>query len=140
MAVMFEQALLDKLKTSKTLCDYVSAYAGQPSIFSDSAPEMVDFPYVVFRIQTKSTDTPALHSFSIFIDLFDYDKSRAKTRTAAETIEYLLDEKILTSERYDNIRCFYFSGGFTAEEDPRANHYNMQFSARAGRKKWANQL
>jgi len=71
------------------------------------------------------------------VDYWGYDTTRVKAREASERIEYLLDQKQFnTDARYDTIRVWLFSGGWVQEEDPRAIHYNQQFTARASRKKW----
>ena len=74
------------------------------------------------------------------IDFWSFDTTRVKAREASERIEYLLDNKQFTHERYSSIRIWFFSGGWVEEEDPRAIHYNQQFTVRACRKKWIDNL
>jgi hypothetical protein len=58
------------------------------------------------------------------------------SRVAAERVEFLLDRQRFEHDRYGRIRVFLTSGGTVIETDPRTVHYNLAFSARAGRKKW----
>lgn len=139
---MFETALLNKLKSDGTLCGYLSTYGGAPSIFSELAPEGVTEAYLVFSISRLETENLAAMAFNAYVDIFAYDTSRVKLRAATERVEFLLDHVTLTdtSNRHDNIRVYFESAGPVPEADPRKLHYNMQFTARAGRKAWAAQL
>lgn len=139
---MFEAALLNKLKSDGALAGYLSVYEGAPSMFSDLAPDGAVEPYLVFNITRMGDDNVGAMAFNIFVDLFDRDVSRAHLRAATERVEFLLDQAILSdsSNRYDTIRLFFYSGGPIPEGDSRKVHYNLQFTARAGRKAWAAQL
>jgi hypothetical protein len=142
---MFESSLLKKLCDDATLCGYVSTFTTTshttvPSIFNKAAPEAAIFPYITFYITQSSNECPAVKEFTALIDYFDNNKSSAKSNKAAERIEFLLDRAELEHDRYSCIRMFFFSGSEVPEEDPRIVHYNLQFTARAGRKKWINQL
>jgi hypothetical protein len=140
---MFESALLDALYGDTELCGYVSQYTvGEstvPAIFSEVAPKDASLPYIVFKIARSAADSPAMQKFNIYIDYYDYDKSMANSRKAADRIEFILDRANLEHDRYGCIRVFFFSGGSVPDDDdPRSIHYNMLFEARAGRKKWAD--
>jgi hypothetical protein len=137
---MFEAALIDKLKNDTLLVAYLAGFGTEPAIFSEFAPEKAVFPYIVFRIDTNATDFMGVHAFNVMVDYFDYNISRANSRKAVERIEYVLDNTILQSERLDTIRLSFFAGSPVPEPDPRSVHYNLQFSARAGRKKWMSQI
>lgn len=141
---MFESALLAKLQADTTLVSYVSSFTTgvttTKSIFAEYAPENSVLPYIVFKISPSRTDNLAVKEFNVYVDYYDYNKSRSNCQKAAERIEFVLDRCTLQHARFNYIRMFYFSGGFVEEEDPRAIHYNILFSARAGRKKWIDQL
>lgn len=140
---MFHKALLQTLQADGALAGYLNTYLGNPSIFSDQAPEKAKEMYLVFTIERFGDENIAAFSFNVYLDFYDYDVSRANVRAATERVEFLLDhEKIVTdpSGRFDNIRFYLFDAGFVPEPDTKKIHYNMQFTARAGRKAWAAQL
>jgi hypothetical protein len=137
---MFESALLEKLKSDTELLSYVSSFAGQPAIFSEFAPEAVEMPYIVFRISRNATDNLPVQEFTINIDYYDFEKSSQNSRKSSERMEFILDRAELNHERYDIIRLFFVSGSQVEQSDPRAIFHRMQFSGRAARKKWIEQL
>lgn len=137
---MFESALLNHLRADAELTSYVSMLNGKPSIFSDLAPEGTELPYIIFRITKSNSETSTISKFSIFLDYFAFDLSRVICRKAAERMEAMLDMIVLQHEGYGSIRIFYFAGSLVPETDPRDIHYNLQFSARATRKKWVKQF
>jgi len=137
---MFEAALQARIASDGQLATLLSTYEGAPAIFSEEAPEEAVEPYIVYSISRQAVDHPAVEQFNVYVDYFDNQKSRANSRKAAQRIEFVLDQVTLTSDRYDTIRLFYESAGPVPDPDPRVIHYNFQFSARAGRKAWAQQL
>jgi len=138
---MIEKTILDALKADATLRARVTLYAGASAIFSELAPEAAKTPYVTFNLYRNQTSGDlVLHDFTLMIDFWSFDTTRVKAREASERIEYLLDNKQFTHERYSSIRIWFFSGGWVEEEDPRAIHYNQQFTVRACRKKWIDNL
>lgn len=141
---MFESALLTKLASDTILTSYVSTFVENgttsPAIFAEFAPETAQLPYITFRITQSSDEVLAIKQFSIFVDYYDYNKSASNSRKAAERIEFLLDRTIIEHERYSCIRLYFFAGSPIQEEDPRSIHYNLQFQARAGRKKWIDEI
>lgn len=137
---MFDAALLTKLASDGALAGYLSTYMGQPAIFSEDAPDAAVEPYLVFTITRLAADYPAVDTFNIFVDYFNRDTSRVDARKAMQRVEFLLDQVNLTSDRYDTIRVFYYSEGPVPDPDPRVIHRNIQFTARAGRKAWCQQL
>lgn len=134
---MFESALHQALAADGDLAELLSTYEGAPAIFSDEAPAKAVEPYLIYRITRLSTENDAVQSFNIYLDYFDTGKSWARSRAAAFRIECMLDKVILTSERFDKIRLFYESDGSVPDTEI---HHNLQFSARATRKAWAQQL
>jgi hypothetical protein len=79
-------------------------------------------------------------NYTVMIDIFDRDKSRANVRECAEQVEFLLDRKQLETTRPGTVRLYLFSGGSVPGADPRDIHYNLQFQARANRKSWLSQI
>lgn len=137
---MFESAIYNALRADTELLKYVSRFRSIPAIFADQAPEGAKMPYIVFRIRRSNDEAVPVQKFSIYIDYYDHGKSAVNSRKAAERIEFVLDRAELDHERYSNIRVFFFDGAPMDDTDPRIIRYNMQFSARAGRKKWIDQL
>lgn len=137
---MIEQIIIDTLKTDAALLQQLSTYKGCPAIFSDSAPQDAILPYLVLTVSRNRGDDSAIQLFNIMIDYFDSGKSRIKSRFAIERIEFTLDNKILKSDRFDSIRTMYFADSSVPHDDPTDIHHNIQFTARAGRKKWMQQL
>lgn len=133
---MIESAIINRLKSDAALTALLSAHGGQPAIFSELAPEQAALPYLVIRCTRTATDNHAVQEFVVMTDYFNRDVSRANSRAAAERIEFLLDQQILTHERYSDIRINFFAGSPVEGSDPRDVHYNCQFQARATRKKW----
>lgn len=138
--MMFESAVLSVLQADPELAALVTKYANLPAIFSDAAPEKATMPYVVFQIDRISSNNLPIAQFSLYVDYWDYGTSKAKARNAAERIEFILDRKVLEHERYSTIRVSFFSGGVVEAEDPKEIHYNLQFSVRASRKKWMEEI
>jgi hypothetical protein len=140
---MFEVVLQSVLATDSVLTGLVSVFNGAPSVFSEEVPESVSTPYIVHSISRRAdSNTAALEDFTINVDYYDRTKtsgaSRERSRSAAQRIEFLLDNTVHNSSRYDSIRIMFESGGPTPDADPRDVHYNLQFSARAGRKAWGD--
>lgn len=137
---MFETALQAKLVGDGQLAAYLSKYQGFAAVFSEFAPDAVETPFLTYRITSVAADHPTVETFSVMLDYYCRDVSRADSRKAVDRIKNLLDFCDLSSDRYDTIRLFYYSGGPAVAEDPRDIHYNLQFEARAGRKSWAATL
>jgi glutathionylspermidine synthase len=139
---MIEQTIINALRADTTLAGYVSSYSAAPAIFANEAPENSELPYITVRITRNAlADDSVFHDFNIYVDYWDYNKSRSNANKAAERVEFVLDQKTYNADtRYSTIRTWFFSGGWVEDTDPRDIHYNVQFSARATRKKWIQQL
>ena len=139
---MWESALYNKLVADEILIKMVSSHCGYPSIFSNSAPENVAFPYIVFTIAETSGPDSAVDVFSVTIDHFDFVKSAYLSRLAAKRLIELLDREHLDHHYYKTIRIFKSwaaqASRVNEDRDPRAQHYIVRFTARAGRKGWIN--
>lgn len=128
---MFEASLINYLKSVSAITDLVGTYAGSPAIFSYEAPENADLSYITIRIESNGTTEMVADDFIVFIDYYDFNKSRVNCIEASKQIKYALQGKQLIHAEYNNIRFEYFSGSFIEDEDTRDINYNLQFSARA---------
>jgi hypothetical protein len=138
---MIEASIITALKADAVLTTYVSTYGGSPAIFSEEAPEDANDPYITISLRRNaSEDDSVIQIFNLYVDYWDNSISRANSRAAAERIEFVLDHNTFDDSRYSGARCRFFSAGPVDEEDPRAIHHNLQFTIRAARKKWMQQL
>jgi hypothetical protein len=137
---MIESIIISTLAADTALAAILTTYEGAPAIFSEEAPENAEEPNVTISLTRANGPDPTIQLFTLNVDYWDYGKSRADSRTAAERIEFVLDRADLEHARYSSIRCFFASGGPLTETNPRAIHYNLQFEVRAFRKKWMEQL
>lgn len=138
---MIESTIIDALKADATLRTKISRYDKGYAIFSRLAPEAAKLPYVTINLtRTQTSGDIVLHDFILMIDYWDFGTSTKRAGEASERIEYIFDNKQFTHTRYSSIRIWFFSGGWVEDEDPRTIHYNQQFSVRACRKKWIDQL
>jgi hypothetical protein len=133
---MFESAIVNLLRSDAALSQYLAKFANVPAVFADSAPESAVMPFIEFSIDQSIAEDPTVMTFRVIINYFDYNKSKEIARNAALRIIDILDQQILTHERFDAIRMVFFSGGFSPPEDAREINYSLQFTARAVRKKW----
>jgi len=134
---MFEASLISYLKYDTILRGYVSSYASSYAIFSDVAPENAVLPFAETQIQEITQGDSIVATFSILVDLYANSESGVNARKFCQRLIEILDRhEIDTDERYSNIRFFYQSITRLPENDPRDIHYSVQFSARAGRKKY----
>jgi len=141
---MFESSLLELFQSDPELVALVSTDGEgeykQPSIFSDLAPEEVDLPYIVFKIDRYPSDHLSVDRFFINVDYYGRGSSYEDARKASERVELLTDTKELTHSRYTHIRMYRASAGTVPEDDPREIHYNTQITARACRKSFIDNL
>jgi hypothetical protein len=136
---MFEAALIKKLQADLTLTALISTYGtpARPSIFSDQAPEKAVKPYITFAIKRRRGPDELIQLFNVLIDFWATGPSVKNARAAAKRIELLLDQEILSTIDYSNIRMTFYSGGPIEDDDPRVIHQNLQFNARACRVAYA---
>lgn len=138
---MIEAPIITALRADSALAALVSTYEGAPAIFSEEAPEKAAEPYITIRVLRSAEDDLVIQSMTLYVDYWDYQKSRVNTRAAVERIEFVLDDKSFESDRFSDIRCWYFSDGeVNDDQDARAIHHNVQFMVRATRKKWIQQI
>lgn len=133
---MFYAALINVLRSYSPIAETVTVYNNEPAIFSDEAPEKAIEPYIVVRIDSRKTPDSVIIKSDVYIDYWDYDKSRDVADKAAEEIENRLDTMKIISERVTDIRFSLMSADYVKETDPRTIHHNTTFSTRAARSKW----
>ena len=135
---MFEASLLIILKKSSVIAEYVSIYNSAAAIFSDVAPEDAELPFAETMISESAVGDSVVSIFLVSIDYYQRAESGANARKFCERVIELLDgHQIDNDSRYHKIRLFISSGPTRIDEgDPRDIHYQVQFSARAGRKKY----
>jgi hypothetical protein len=141
---MFDSSLLTYLRSDSELASYLSTSVISgltvPSVFSNKAPEGTQFNYVVFSIHSSGGDYAAMETFTILIDIFGYSLSGVEVRDAVKRITKLLDRQHLSHEDYATIRIFLEGKDFIETGDIKSQHYNVRFTARAGRSGWMSDL
>ena len=137
---MFEGSLIDLLAADSTLTGLLSTFSSEPAIFSSAAPQKAERPYIVFDIDKLSVENLAASGFAVVLDIYHRRESGVELRQIAERIEFVCDrEEIKTDDRFDTIRLFYEDGREVENSDVKIRHYVVTLSARAGRKKWAEE-
>jgi len=135
---MIEDIVYNNCVSDSALAATLSTFAGAPAVFSELAPETAERPFIVYRVVPSGVDG-AIMSFYVFVDYYDLNTSRVKSRTAVERVMHLFDQMIFQGANLTDVRFVYFSGSPVESEDPRDVHYNLQFSARGTRSKWLTQ-
>ena len=135
---MFESSLLPILKNDSVIAEYVSIYNSASAVFSDVAPEDAELPFAETMISESAVGDSIVASFIVSVDFYTHDESGKNARKFCERVIELLDRHQIDGDaRYHKIRLFISSGPTRIDEgDPRDVHYQVQFSARAGRKKY----
>lgn len=140
---MFEAAFIDLLAADSTLVGLLSTFSSEPAIFSNAAPQAAEPPYIVFDIDTTLGLNRAAFGFTVTCDIWHYKESAAAVRQMAERVEYVTDQQKIMVDvggRFQAIRLFYESGRETEQTDIKLRRYVVSLSARAGRKKWCEQI
>lgn len=132
---MIQTAIINRLRADTALAAILSTTAGQPSVFDEHAPEQSAMPHLVVRVDVSQSST-LVHEFTIFVDFYDRNKSRANSKLAAQRIELVLDQQVVQHDQYSDIRINFFSGSPMTPNDSRDIIYNTQFFARGIRKSW----
>ena len=136
---MFESEVIDVI-ASNPVNTLLSSYRGRPSVFSKTAPEEIDFPYVVIDIQETSPSDSIITRFLIEINVFDYSTSEKIAREIVFSISNALDNIILQSERFADIRIRRGTVQSVSVPDPRGIQYYLQFEARGSREYWSKTI
>ena len=134
---MFEGSLIALLAADSDLQTLLSTFESAPAIFSRSAPQKAERPYIVFDINKNAVENLAAASFDINLDIYHRQESAKSVREIAERIEFVCDRTLIkTDPRFDTIRLYYEDGDEIENTDVKIMHYVVRLSARAGRKKW----
>ena len=139
---MFYPELINFLSSDGDIAATVSSYSDEigsyPAIFSDEAPESAVKPYIVVRITSDKLSDSVIMTSDVYIDYYDYNKSRIKSDSAARAVVDRLDTISIISENLTDIRFSLNSEGYITRSggDPRDIHHNSAFSTRAARSGW----
>lgn len=137
---MFEKSIIDLLAADTDLQNLLSDFEGAPAIFSSFAPQKAERPYIVFDIDRNPDDNRAAGAFDVNFDIYHRQESGKEMREIAERIEFVCDFAIIkTDARFDTIRLYFEDGREVENSDIKIRHYVLRVSARAGRKKWAEE-
>jgi len=137
---MFEGSLITLLAADSALVAKLTTFESEPAIFSNAAPQKAVLPYIVFDIDKIAVENLAASGFLITLDIFDRVESGKTLREIAERIEFVCDRALIkTDARFGTIRLFYEDGREVENSDVKIRHYVVTLSARAGRKKWAEE-
>lgn len=139
---MFEKALIALLAADSALVGLLSTFESAPAIFSSAAPQKAERPYIVFDIDKNAVENMAASGFDIVLDVYIRKESGKEMREIAERIEFVCDlAKIMVDAggRFQAIRLFHEDGREVENLDVKIRHYVTRLSARAGRKKWAEE-
>ena len=142
---MFESSLLSLLNTDYGITSRLSTFNGVPSVFSDYAPEEVQFPYIVFDIEENESDSLIVDAFFIEIDIYGLRTSSKTIREIVERVQFVCDRTIITDdERFSTIRLYRDNNELVYDNlgsrDSKMTHYIVRLQARGTRKKWADNI
>jgi len=133
---MFYVELTETLREDTNLVATVTTYSGYPAIFANEAPEDAEKPYIVFRIESSPLTDKVVSVSNVFIDYYDFGKSRAEADSAALAIEDLLDSNKLRTEQITDLRFALTNTGYVTGTDPRTINHVTTLSARGARSGW----
>lgn len=139
---MFEKTLINLLAADSALQSLLSEFESAPAIFSSAAPQRAERPYIVFDIDKIAVENLAASGFDIVLDIYTRKESGKEQREIAERIEFVCDMALIRVDaggRFQAIRLFYEDGREVENLDIKIRHYVVRLSARAGRKKWAEE-
>lgn len=137
---MFEGSLITYLAADSALVALLSTYKSAPAIFSNVAPQKAEKPYIVFDINEYETENLAASGFDIDFEIIDFVGSAKTVRGIAERIKFICDHNCITGDaRFDTIRMYRQSGREIELKDIEKRKYIFSMTARAGRKKWAEE-
>ena len=105
---MFYKEIINILKSNQAIADSVGEYKNSPAIFSEHAPEEATeeggSAYIVIRIETSPLTDRVISDSNLFIDYFDYKKSRSVCNQYALDLVDLLDFVRLRTEQVNDLR------------------------------------
>jgi len=139
---MFEKTLINLLAADSDLQSLLSTFSGNPAIFSSAAPQKAERPYIVFDIDKIAVENLAASGFDIVLDIYHRQESGVEIREIAERIEFVCDRALIRVDaggRFQAIRIYYEDYREVENSDVKIRHGVVRLSARAGRKKWAEE-
>lgn len=136
---MFESEIIN-LIANDPISSLLSSYRGRPSIFSKMGPEEIDFPYVVVNIIERDPPDSIITRFLIDVNVFDYSTTLKIAREIVFGISNVLDNQLIQSERFADIRTRRGTVNQIDVPDPRGIHYYMEFEARGSREFWSKTI
>ena len=139
---MFEKTLINLLAADSDLQTLLSTFESAPAIFSSAAPQRAVTPYIVLDIDKNAVENLAVSGFDFVMDIYSRVESGKEQREIAERIEFVCDRAFIDVDaggRFQGIRLFYEDGREIENLDVKIRHYVVRLSARAGRKKWAEE-
>lgn len=136
---MFESEIIDMIANIPE-SSLLSTYNGRPSIFSGQGPEEVDFPYVVINIQELNPPDSIITRFLVEVSIFDFGTSEKDVRIIAFSISNALDNMLIQSERFADIRIRRGILSKINVPDSRGIQYYLSFDARGSREYWAKSI
>ena len=137
---MFEGSLIALLAADSALVALLSTFESAPAVFSSVAPQKAERPYIVFNIDENALENLAASGFDIVLDIYIRKESGKEMREIAERIKFVCDMTIIYGDdRFGQIRLFREDGREVENSDVKIRHYVVRLSARAGRKKWAEE-
>ena len=140
---MFEKTYINLLAADSALTALLSTFEGNPAIFSSAAPQKATRPYIVFGIDKIAVENLAASGFGIVNDIYHRQESGVELREIAERIEFVCDRALIRTDdggRFQAIRLYYEDYREVENSDVKIRHGVVRLSARAGRKKWADQI
>lgn len=140
---MFEKTLINLLAADSALTALLSTFSSAPAIFSSAAPQKATRPYIVFDIDKLAVENLAASGFDIVLDIYHRQESGKEIREIAERIEFVCDRAFIDVDaggRFQGIRLYYEDYREIENSDIKIRHGVVRLSARAGRKKWADQI
>lgn len=136
---MFESEIIDMIAAIPE-SSLLSTYRGRPAVFSGMGPEDIPFPYVVIDIGELNPPDSIITRFLIEINVFDFGTSESNVRRIAFSISNALDNQLIQSERFADIRIRRGTRNRIDVPDPRGIQYYLTFEARGSREYWTKSI
>ena len=140
MATTVEGAILTQLRANASITALLSSLDGQPSIFTEVAPQEAEKPYMVFDVSKFPSSNLAVDTFLIDIDYYYEGTNATNIRELIFQVELELDRAVLTCTNYSTIRFYREDDGYIDNRDIQIGHYNQQLEARGTRKRWIDNI
>lgn len=139
---MIEHAVYNTLQSISGLGSYIDRQdSGKLKVFNGYGFKGMNGRYIIYTLDEYSTESVVIKAVNMYINIYGPDRTDIKR--AAALCENAFDERWITDStgEYTNIRGFFEDGSFIQTEDEtKLSHFNQQFTLRACRQAWANQL